>query len=181
MKHKKKTKKKSNGLLFLIIIGILIYIAYGLCVSYVRAMEIQRSQQPPEAPISPVETMSVHEMIEYTAKQFGQSTKTISTIVCSESNYTVSSHDGGRAVNVTGIWDTTFDGWLPLYEKETGETLNKNSQFDSLKMMAWAFSKGDEYRYQWSTYHAYVNGGKAKIWSRYYNKYITVVIPNHCK
>lgn len=173
--------KKQKLIVFLLALGVLIYIAYGLCVSYVRAIEIQRSKHALEARISLIESMTVPEMIEYIAPQFGQPTKAIKTIVCSESNFLVLPHDGGRAVNVTGIWDTTFDGWLPQYEKEMGETLNKKSTFDQLKMMSWAFSKGDSYRYQWSTYHAYVNGGQARIWSRYYNRHFNIVIPNHCK
>jgi hypothetical protein len=177
--------KKQKLIVFLSALGVLIYIAYGLCVSYVRATTIRKSNSVEQQALETHTRLTTHgsipELIDYIAPQFGQPTKAIKTIVCSESNFLVLPHDGGRAVNVTGIWDTTFDGWLPQYEKEMGETLNKKSTFDQIKMMSWAFSKGDSYRYQWSTYYAYVNGGQARIWSRYYNRHFNIVIPNHCK
>lgn len=105
-------------------------------------------------------------IIDYVAPQFGQDPKLISKISYCESEHIVTDHDGGRGKNVTGIHDDTFNGWLPLYEKERGETLNIDSTFDQLKMMSWAFSKGDAYRKQWTTYVAYLNGGEYTFYSR---------------
>lgn len=177
---KKKTKIKYSRIIKWIIILLLAgYFLTGYAKGINLGYDIRR--QAPEDATMTLEAMSVPEMIEHISPQFGQSPSVIKTIVCSESDFLVLPHDGNKGTNVTGIWDSTFDGWLPQYEKENGETLNKHSTYDSLKMMSWAFSKGDEYRYQWSTYHAYINGGSAKIWSRYYKKYLYITIPNRCK
>lgn len=124
--------------------------------------EVPERQQVTEEPI--YET--VDEIIEDIAPRFGQDPKLISKISYCESKHKVVSHDGGRAVNVTGIHNTTFDSWLKTYEKEQGETLDKHSTYDQIKMMSWAFSKGDKYRNQWTTYVAYTNGGTYTFYSR---------------
>lgn len=174
MKKTKKHKYEITSLLVILLIG---YATQALSASYNKAINIQAEKQALEDATRRVETMTVPEMIDYIAPQYGQSPEVIKKITWCESGHKILPHDGHKGTNITGIWDSTFKSWLPLYEKEIGETLNINSQFDQIKMMSFAFSKGDEYRYQWSTYHAYVNGGKAKIWSRYYNKYIIV----YCK
>jgi len=112
-----------------------------------------------------VKPLSVKEMAYLTAMQFGQDPTLISKIMMCESGGIVASHDGGRGVNVTGIHDNTFNYWLPKYEKDTGETLDITSTYDQLKMMSWAFSKGDTYRRQWTTYRAYKNGGTYTFYS----------------
>lgn len=108
---------------------------------------------------------TVDEIIKDVAPKFGQDPKLISKISYCESKHKVVSHDGGRAVNVTGIHNTTFDLWLKKYEKEQGETLDKESTYDQIKMMSWAFSQGDKYRNQWTTYVAYKNGGTYSFYS----------------
>jgi len=121
-----------------------------------------------------VKPLSVKEMAYLTAMQFGQDPTLISKIMMCESGGRVASHDGGRGVNVTGIHDTTFKGWLPLYQKEVGETLDIKSNYDQLKMMSWAFSKGDTYRRQWTTYRAYKNGGTYTFYSTLMKRWYTV-------
>lgn len=128
----------------------------------------------PLVTVQDTENMTVVEMLEHIAPQFKQDPKLISKISWCESGHKVLPHDGGRGRNMTGIHDTTFNGWLPLYEKETGETLNINSVYDQFKMMAWAFSKGDSYRNQWTTYVAYKNGGTYSFYSRLLKKHFTV-------
>lgn len=114
--------------------------------------------------------MSTSQMIDYVPKLFDQDPKLISKITWCESHHIAQDHDSGRGFNITGIHDKTFDRWLPLYEKERKETLNKDSTYDQLKMMSWAFSKGDSYRNQWTTYVAYKNGGTYAFHSNLLNK-----------
>lgn len=108
----------------------------------------------------------VKDIIEEVAIKFDQDPILINKISFCESRHKVASHDGGRGINVTGIHDKTFKGWLSLYEKETEETLDINSTYDQLKMMSWAFSKGEKYRRQWTTYVAYKNGGTYTFYSK---------------
>lgn len=102
---------------------------------------------------------SVKAMIERLAPRYGQDPELIYKITYCESQHKIKSHDGGRGKNITGIHDTTFNLWLPLYEKAENETLDIHSSYDQLKMMSWAFSQGESYRRQWTTYRAYINGG----------------------
>jgi len=108
---------------------------------------------------------TVDEMIFEIAPLFNQDPFLIKKIIYCESSGKISSHDGGRGTNITGIHDTTFDYWLKEYTKETGETLNKDSSYDQIKMMSFAFSLGEDYRRQWTTYRAYINGGTYTFYS----------------
>lgn len=126
-----------------------------------------------EAPEKSFEEYSVKELIEYIAPQFGQDPKLISKITWCESGHKVQSHDGGAGVNITGIHDSTFNGWLPKYEKEVGETLNIDSQFDQLKMMSFAFQDKNK-RNEWTTYIAYTNGGEYTFTNKKSGKTFTV-------
>lgn len=120
---------------------------------------------PVEAPEAPLQR-SITEMIDYLAPRFNQAPELIYKITYCESKHKIVSHDKGRGTNITGIHDDTFNRWLPLYEKEQGETLDKNSTYDQIKMISWAFSKGDDYRNQWTTYRAYKNGGEYTFYSK---------------
>ena len=123
------------------------------------------------------EMQSVPEMIAEIAPRFNQDAFLIGKIAYCESHYENVVHDGGYGKGVTGIHANTFARWLPLYEKDQGESLDYDSTYDQLKMMAWAFSKGDEYRNQWTTYVAYMNGGTYSFYSRLLKGHYTV----HCK
>lgn len=118
--------------------------------------------------------LTVKEMIQEIAPMFGQDPGLVSKISFCESHHQVVVHDGGYGKGVTGIHRKTFDGWLPLYEKERHETLNYNSTYDQIKMMSWAFSKGDSYRNQWTTYVAYMNNGVYTFYSRLLKATFTV-------
>jgi hypothetical protein len=123
------------------------------------------------------DAMTVQEMIEYIAPRFNQDPMLISKISYCESHHLVVDHDGGYGLGVTGIHKKTFEGWLPLYQKENGETLDYGSSYDQLKMMSWAFSKGNSYRNQWTTYVAYKRGGEYSFFSKLLQKHFTV----YCK
>ena len=124
-----------------------------------------------------VRDFSVKGMIEELAPRYGQDPALISKISYCESQHKIKSHDGGRAVNITGIHDKTFNYWLPLYEKEQGETLDINSSYDQIKMMSFAFSQGESYRRQWTTYRAYTNGGTYT----FYSKLLKGTFTSRCK
>jgi cell division protein FtsL len=120
-----------------------------------------------------IDKMSYIQMVHYIAPQFNQDPNEIAQIIWNESNFKVQSHDGGRAKNITAIHDSTFKGWLPQYEKETGQTLNMQSQFDQISMMSWAFSKG--YKTAWTTAVACNNeNGTYSFYSRLMQKHYTV-------
>ena len=119
------------------------------------------------------EFKTVDEIINEVAPKFGQDPKLISKITFCESSHKVQSHDGGRAYNITGIHNTTFNYWLKQYEKEMNETLDINSTYDQIKIMSWAFSKGDKYRNQWTSYVSYTNGGTYTFYSKMLGKTFT--------
>ena|SRR3990167_9913691 len=120
----------------------------------------------PQAP----PTRDVKSMIQEISPRFNQSPTLISKIMWCESNHKVALHDNGAGKGVTGIHKNTFRGWLPLYEKEWSETLRYDSSYDQIKMMSWAFSKGNSYRNQWTSYVAYTNGGTYAFYSKLLKK-----------
>lgn len=126
-----------------------------LALANISSTEIYIAEKPQTVP----------EMIQEIAPQFGQDSDLISRIAYCESKFRDVIHDGGHGKGVTGIHKKTFDYWLIQYEKETGETLHYDSSYDQIKMMAWAFSKGESYREQWTTYVAYKNGGEYTFYS----------------
>lgn len=118
-------------------------------------------------------TPTLEEIIQNVSHLFNQDPKLIKKIIYCESEGKISNHDNGKGFNVTGIHDTTFNYWLKSYQKENGETLDINSTYDQIKMMSWAFSQGDSYRNQWTTYVAYINGGSYTFYNSESKKYLT--------
>lgn len=98
------------------------------------------------------DNMPYLEIIKEIAPKFNQNPNELSLIVWNESQFTIKEHDGGRAKNITGTQNRTFKDWLPEYEREIHETLNIDSQYDQVKMMAWAFSKNR--KVAWTTWVA---------------------------
>jgi len=158
-------KNNQSVLRVLIAIAVLLILFIPVTSRSTTKAEQTSDEQPLVADEIPKQK-TVEEMIQDIAPMFGQDPKLISKISWCESKHEVLPHDGGRAVNVTGIHDTTFKGWLPKYQKERNENLNIDSTYDQLKMMSWAFSKGESYRTQWTTYVAYTNGGTYSFYSR---------------
>jgi len=137
-----------------------------------KEAEVQLNKQLAEQ--ERINKMSYVEMVEYIAPQFNQNPEEIKKIIYNESGFKVQCHDSCRAKNVTAIHDSTFKGWLPKYEKEMGETLNIESQFDSIKMMSWAFKKG--YKTAWTTAVACDSkDGTYSFYSKLMGKHYTVV------
>jgi hypothetical protein len=125
-------------------------------------------------PVVDTANMSVVEAIDYIAPKFAQDPVLIKKIVWCESMNQVVVHDGGRGIGVTGLHRQTFNLWLPIYREEMKEELNYDSTFDQLKMISWAFSKGETYRDDWTSYRAYRNGGTYSFYSRTLGSHFTV-------
>lgn len=149
----------------------------GILFALLNPLRVAGDVIPPQPAVVSYEKMTVDEMISGTAPRWKQDPALISKISYCESHHLVAVHDGGYGKGVTGIHANTFERWLSAYKKENGETLNYDSTYDQLKMMAWAFSKGDSYRNQWTTYVAYTNGGTYSFYSKLLKGHFTV----HCK
>lgn len=126
-----------------------------------------------KVPIVDTANMSVVEAIDYIAPKFSQDPVLIKKIVWCESMNQVVIHDGGRGRGVTGLHRQTFNLWLPLYQEEMGETLNYDSTFDQIKMLVWAFKKGESFRDDWTSYRAYRNGGTYSFYSKTMGSHFT--------
>ena len=110
----------------------------------------------PQEVVLDFNSMTIPELITYIAPQYGQDPALLSKIAWCESGHnTEANHDGGRGRGATGLHRTTFNGWA----KEMGLTLDYNSPMDQIRVMAWAFSQGEDKREDWTTYRAYMNGG----------------------
>lgn len=146
-------------------------IVSGLILSYATA----HASISDDLVVAPIAPQTIPDIIDYVAPKFDQNPALIKKITLCESGWKIVDHDNHAGVNVTGIHDSTFNGWLPDYEKDQHETLNIDSSYDQLKMMSWAFSKG--YANKWTTYVAYQNGGTYTFYSASLKKTFTV----HCK
>ena len=120
--------------------------------------------------------LNTADMIYCASIEFAQDPSLISKISWCESKHKISSHDGGRGVNMTGIHDATFERWNNEFEKEYGYRLDRKSTFDQFRMMAYAFSKGESYRDDWTTYVAYMRPDHTySFYSTLLEGYYTVV------
>lgn len=134
--------------------------------------------QPEQAePVIDVNTMSIIEQIDYINKDDTELSRLIKSVDKCESGHAIKSHDGGLGVGSIGLHRDTFNRWLSEYQNDTNETLNYESNFDQLKMASWAFSKGESYRDDWTTYVAIRNGGVYKFYSKKLDRQFTV----YCK
>jgi hypothetical protein len=162
------------------IISVTIYLSAGFIYATpilfnsgtVTKKEEEPSEQVGGSPYRK-EFKTVDEIINEVAPLFNQDPKLISKISFCESSHKIQSHDGGKGFNVTGIHNITFNYWLKQYQKEINENLNINSTYDQIKVMSWAFSKGDRYRNQWTTYVALKNGGTYTFYSKMLGKNFT--------
>ena len=152
----------------ILIITLITVITLGLLFI---PLNTQSETSIPSNPVVEIKEPTIVELTEKIAPAFNQDPKLIEKIIYCESGGTIQSHDGGRAFNITGIHDTTFNYWLKEYEKEYNETLNKDSSYDQIKMMSFAFSKG--YANQWTTMVAYKNGGSYTFYSKLLGKTFT--------
>ena len=100
--------------------------------------------------------LTIQEIVDKVSKEYNQDSWLIYNVCYAESHFNPGAvHDGGRGKGVCGIHKTTFIGW----EKEFNVDLNYDSTYDQIKMTVIAFSKGEKYRDDWSTYNRYVKYG----------------------
>ncbi len=171
MKHKNK-KQKRKWLRLIIILIIIFYFLTG----YAKGINLMYDIQRQEVPVIDLEAMSVPELIDYIAPQYGADPELVKKIAFCEASYRTDNviHDGGRGKGTTGILLNTFNYWkikLDLPE------LRYESNYDQLVMMSKAFATGEEYRWAWTSYRAYKNDGTYTFYSSYEHRWITV----YCK
>jgi len=119
-----------------------------------------------------IEAMSVPELIDYIAPQYGASPELLKKIVWCESNFKTDVwHDNKHGWGTTGFHRTTFEDWQKRFGRED---LIYESNFDQIVLMAIAFEKGESYRRAWTSYRAYSNGGTYTFYSRLMGRWYTV-------
>lgn len=108
--------------------------------------------------------LSVQDIIKMKAEKYNLDHKMFDEIIKCESTYRVNvSHDGGRGWGPTGYHKATFIESLAKYQKETGQSLNYNSAFDQIELMAWDFKTNPKRRYLWSSYVRYAEYGTCDV------------------
>jgi len=101
-------------------------------------------------------TMSYTDIAKKVSLEYNQDWWLIYNICKAESHFNPNAiHDGGAGKGICGIHKTTFIYW----EKKFNIDLNYNSDYDQIKMTALAFSNGELYRSQFSTYNRYKEYG----------------------
>lgn len=96
----------------------------------------------------------VKDIIREKSEKYNLSYSMMSKVIFCESGFQAdANHDGGRGKGVTGFHRSTFNGWLSKYQRETGQTLNYESAYDQIELMSWAFTKGEQYRDDWTSYN----------------------------
>ena len=118
------------------------------------ANAIREDKQAVEAHHQIIDNASIPELVEYLAPKYGCNASEVKRIVFLESSNNPNAvHDGGLGKGATGFHKKTFEGWAKQFNME----LNYESNFDQLKLMCIAFTKGDSYKDDWTT------------WTRFYS------------
>ena len=130
-------------------------------VSVFQRTALAEAPLPTQVPIIDTQrVMTIPEVIHEMSTTYGVNEKMLSEVIFCESSFRQGvSHDGGQGVGVTGFHRDTFDDW----NKRFGLDLNYYSSYDQVKLMAIAFTKGENYRDDWSSYRRYVTYGTCDI------------------
>ena len=124
-----------------------------------------------EAPKINLEEYSVVQLIDYYSALYGQDPALLRKVAECESKYDTKIYgDGGRAFSVYQFHKGTFENW----SKERGEVLDYNSYQDHIKLAAWSFAQGEEYRNDWTSYVAIKRGGTYSFYSKLLKKSFVV-------
>lgn len=125
-----------------------------------------------QAPVRGINEYTTQELIEFHAKQYGASSKTLSRMIACESGGRQDvKGDGGNAHGTLQFWEDTWK----RFTKKMGEDSNIDSQSDQIKVGAWAITHN--HGNEWTTYRAIMNGGVYTFYSSREHRYITV----YCK
>ena len=150
-----------------LMIGIVI-VAMIMCVYF---MAIPRVSSNDEVILELPKELTLKEVAQKFRAQYGVDYNLINSVIECESHWNPKAKgDNGRALNLAQFHKGTFENW----EKQYGEDLNWNSAHDQIKLMAWAFSKGEQYRDDWTTYTAIKRGGTYTFYSKLLQKWFTV-------
>lgn len=117
--------------------------------------------EPIQVPILDVNrVMTIPEIIHEMSTTYDVNEKMLSEVIFCESSFRQDvPHDNGAGKGVTGFHRDTFNGWAERFDLK----LNYNSSYDQIKLMAIAFTKGENYRDDWTSYRRYVKYGTCNI------------------
>lgn len=89
------------------------------------------------------------EMVSYYSSFYGANRGQLEGVIRCESNWRANVYgDGGHAFGVLQFHKPTFDRWA----KQMGEELDYYSYHDQIKLGAWAFAQGENYKDDWTCY-----------------------------
>lgn len=159
-------------LIFIAILVFLTLITTKIARAYNEAIAVKEAVDAQIALQQKIDAMTTVELIEYIAPQYGQDPALLKKIIKCESGFDhTKTHDGGHGKGSTGFHKKTFESWkIKLGHPE----LKYESNFDQITLMSIAFKAGEDYRDDWTTYRAYVNGGVYSFYSKLLKGYYTV-------
>lgn len=97
--------------------------------------------------VNPEVPDTVEEWIDYYAKKYGADPEEMKKVAMCESGMKVYAvGDGGYAKSIFQYHEATFKRWA----KELGKPLDYHNFQHQVELTAWAFSKGDEYKNDWT-------------------------------
>lgn len=110
------------------------------------------------------------EVIQKYSNIYAVSAETLTKVMMCESNLDNSKiGDNGLAIGIAQFHQPTFDN----FSKQLGEDLDIKNEEHQIKLMAYAFSKGDANH--WTAYRALKNGGTYTFYSKKLGKWFTVI------
>lgn len=131
-------------IIIFICVLLLAYLIHGYVKGFNKAIELNRQKQALEDATRRVEAMSVPELIDYIAPQYGTDPEDIKKVAWCESSYRPHAvGDGGKARNVMQFHEPTFNE----FSKKLGEELNYNSAYDQIKLASYMFSQGKQFHW----------------------------------
>lgn len=172
-----KTNKKILLLLTALVLSLITIktvLAYNeITEQRKQDIAIKEATRAQEEVKTKLDSMSIQELIDYIAPQYGQDSVLIKKVVWCESGFNPNAiHDGVHGRGVTGFHKNTFNSWKIRFNRPE---LKYESNFDQITLMSLAFSKGEGYRDDWTTYVAYTRGGTYTFYSNLMKKTYTVV------
>lgn len=119
--------------------------------------------------INPLDLSTIEQVIYFSNLNGGDAEVALKVMECESGGKHSASGDGGHSNGIFQFQKSTF---LRM-EKDFGEDLNYESQFDQIKLASWSLSQ-EKYAREWSSYRAIKNGGKYSFYSNQLKKHFTV-------